>query len=258
MDTGPKTEFPVSKFTNVFVSYSHADASLVAPVVKLLRVNKSLVFQDTDSIQAGKRWRSQIAEALAKSDLVVVFWCNHASQSEEVSKEWKSAIEQEKDLLPLLLDATPLPPKLTDFQWIDFRGMVGAHHSSVAPPRQSSAHTSSAFWSLIVGLAVFGIGAVLSWYYLIPMEALPPLSAPEPPGPTPAPPPAPVETDLLNFVISTLIPLGVLFAATAGLVWLFQRWRSRRAVSKAIQQHIARELGSEILRRTALMRDAGA
>jgi hypothetical protein len=30
---------------NVFVSYSHADASLVAPVVKLLRVNKSLVFQ---------------------------------------------------------------------------------------------------------------------------------------------------------------------------------------------------------------------
>lgn len=35
-----------SEGTTVFVSYSHADASLVAPVVKLLRVNKSLVFQD--------------------------------------------------------------------------------------------------------------------------------------------------------------------------------------------------------------------
>src|SRR5687767_5779573 len=96
--------------TNVFVSYSHADAPLVAPVVKLLRVNKSLVFQDVDSIQPGKRWRSEISTWLTESHLVVIFWCDHASRSDEVSKEWKAAIEQEKDLLPLLLDATPLPP----------------------------------------------------------------------------------------------------------------------------------------------------
>ncbi len=36
---------------NIFVSYSHADAALVGPVVKLLGVNKSLVFQDVDGIQ---------------------------------------------------------------------------------------------------------------------------------------------------------------------------------------------------------------
>lgn len=47
--------------THVFVSYSHADASLVAPVVKLLRVNQSLVFQDVDSSDPGKRWRGEIA-----------------------------------------------------------------------------------------------------------------------------------------------------------------------------------------------------
>ena len=120
-----------SQSTNVFVSYSHADASLVAPVVKLLRVNKSLVFQDVDDIQPGKRWRSEIAKGITKSHLVVVFWCNHASQSAEVSKEWKAAIEQEKDLLPLLLDATPLPSELGQFQWIDFRGTVGANHGSI-------------------------------------------------------------------------------------------------------------------------------
>src|SRR5215467_9324354 len=98
-----------SENTNVFVSYSHADASLVAPVIKLLHVNKSLVFQDIDDIQPGRRWRSEIAKALVESHLVVVFWCDHASRSNEVSKEWKAAIELEKDLLPLLLDATPLP-----------------------------------------------------------------------------------------------------------------------------------------------------
>jgi hypothetical protein len=62
-----------SKNTNVFVSYSHADSSLVDPVVKLLRINKSFVFQDIDGIQPGKRWRSEIAQALAESHLVVVF-----------------------------------------------------------------------------------------------------------------------------------------------------------------------------------------
>ncbi len=126
--------------THVFVSYSHADASLVAPIVKLLRVNKSLVFQDIDGIQPGERWRSEIARGLAESHLVVVFWCDHANRSDEVSKEWKAAIEQEKDLLPLLLDATPLPPGLGEFQWIDFRGTVGANHSSIA----SAANDTSA------------------------------------------------------------------------------------------------------------------
>ena len=120
-----------SESINVFVSYSHADVVLVSPVVKLLRVNKSLVFQDIDTIQPGKRWRGEIGKALAESQLVVVFWCTHASGSNEVSKEWQAAIEQEKDLLPVLLDATPLPSELAEFQWIDFRGTVGASHSSI-------------------------------------------------------------------------------------------------------------------------------
>jgi hypothetical protein len=120
-----------SQTINVFVSYSHADAVLVAPVVQLLRVNKSLVFQDTDGIQPGKRWRGEIAKALAESNLVVVFWCDHACRTTEVATEWKGAIEQEKDVLPLLLDATPLPSELGQFQWIDFRGTVGANHSPI-------------------------------------------------------------------------------------------------------------------------------
>src|SRR5688572_12843289 len=93
---------------NVFVSYSHADASLVTPVVRLLRVNQSLVFQDADGIAPGTKWRDEIAKALSASNLVVVFWCQHAFRSNEVSSEWRAAIEQGKDVLPLLLDATPL------------------------------------------------------------------------------------------------------------------------------------------------------
>jgi hypothetical protein len=116
------------KQTHVFVSYSHADSSLVAPIVKLLRLNKSPVFQDIDGIQPGKKWRHEIDTALIKSQLVVVFWCHHADQSDEVSKEWKAAIAYKKNLLPLLFDHTPLPQELSEFQWIDFREMVGTIH----------------------------------------------------------------------------------------------------------------------------------
>jgi hypothetical protein len=117
--------------TNVFVSYSHSDESLVGPVVRLLRVNDSLVFQDKDRIPPGKRWREEIAKALAEAKLVVVFWCHHASESEEVFQEWTAAVAQKKDVLPLLLDETPLPEALGAFQWIDFRAVVGANHRAV-------------------------------------------------------------------------------------------------------------------------------
>jgi hypothetical protein len=123
---------------NVFVSYSRDDESLVAPVVRLLRVNTSYVFQDIDGIRPGKKWREEIARGIAESNLVVVFWCNHACQSAAVGAEWRAAIEQKKDLLPLLMDATPLPGELRDFQYIDFRGTVGESHSSY--PSNTPAH----------------------------------------------------------------------------------------------------------------------
>lgn len=121
-----------SQAIKVFVSYSHADASLVAPVVRLLRVNKSLVFQDADRIPPGKRWREEIAKALAESKLVVVFWCDHASRSNEVSTEWRAAIEQDKDLLPLLLDATPCPQS-----WAPFSGLTFEEQSARTTARST-------------------------------------------------------------------------------------------------------------------------
>jgi len=244
-----------SQSTNVFVSYSHADASLVAPVVELLRANKSLVFQDTDSIPPGKRWRSEIAKALDESHLVVVFWCDHASRSDEVSKEWNTAIEQQKNLLPLLLDATPLPPELDEFQWIDFRGIVGANHSSIDSsandvktrrPKQWLA-IPSARWLSVPGLAVtFATAAAL---YLFRAEREP---APVVPKPS-VPPVPPVES--FDFVL-TLLLLSV-FAVTACLLWL---WRRKRVESQPrdIERRIANELEAEILRRTALRRDGRA
>ncbi len=211
--------------TNVFVSYSHADASLVAPVVKLLRANKSFVFQDIDRIQPGKKWRSEIAMALTEAQLVVVFWCDHANRSDEVLKEWKAAIEQEKDLLPLLLDTTLLPPELGEFQWIDFRGTVGANHSSIKPPApeppgQNWAPRKSSWFSL-VGLATVVIAVVsVSLFTLITLENDPQVKPPINHS-------LPEEGATIN---SIFLIVSVVLAITACVVWFLRRWSKRRKV----------------------------
>lgn len=254
----------LSESTNVFVSYSHVDASLVAPVVKLLRVNKSLVFQDIDDIQPGKRWRSEIARGLAGCHLVVVFWCDHASQSDEMSKEWKAAIEQEKDLLPLLLDATPLPPELGEFQWIDFRGTVGPNHSSIVSSANdvmasASRPAKSGRWLSVAGLTAGFVAAVaVSLFTLSAPQIPPPVETPFPSYPDVF---APASNNSLNI----LLVLALLLAVAAFATWLLRRRpKPPRSVVRArphageIEQRIAVEIETEILRRAALRRDAGA
>lgn len=240
--------------TAVFVSYSHADASLVAPVVNLLRANKSFVFQDVDRIQPGKKWRSEISSALAEAQLVVVFWCDHASRSNEVSKEWKAAIEQEKDLLPLLLDGTPLPPELSEFQWIDFRGTVGATHTSIGSKALDPTTAQKPGWLLpMAGLAavvVTAVGMSLFVFLEQPVEL-----ASSTPSPIDIPLPPPNVEDSTS--VSALILASIVFIAAAFAVWFFRR-RSKRGEIPVkistrfgeIERRIATELEAEMLRRT--------
>jgi len=266
---------------SVFVSYSHADASLVAPVVRLLRVNKSLVFQDADGINPGARWRDAIAKALSESNLVVVFWCDHALRSNEVSSEWRAAIEQGKDLLPLLLDGTPLPSELSAFQWIDFRGTVGANHNAIAAASQSVTPRRRVVWSAVAAAAVAVILTSV-WtltrvqYGAIPSEhtsvnAPSPLDNPSPPLPgnasTSPPADTPPKDTITTLPVAAAADRWILLLVTvvvvlgAGLLGLRQ-WRRKgrkqdRSVEASwprpgtIEHRIAAQLEAEIIRRTA-------
>jgi len=114
---------------NIFISYSHTDTALVSPMVQLLRINNEYVFQDFDSITPGKKWGEEINQAIDDAKLFVLFWCKHSKRSKEVQKEYLRAYELEKDILPVLLDNAPLPKKLSEFQWIDFRSI--GHRKSI-------------------------------------------------------------------------------------------------------------------------------
>jgi len=123
---------------NVFVSYSPADDLLVSAIVSILSAsNGAIVYCDADSMRTGGRWREDVGTAIAAANVVLVFWCHHSNTSYEVRKEFALALEQGKDVLPLLLDGTPLPSKLAGCRSIDFRARVGVIHES--SPEQAEA-----------------------------------------------------------------------------------------------------------------------
>jgi hypothetical protein len=91
------------------------------------------VFQDITSIVPGKNWRSEIEGALQTCDLFAVFWSENSAQSEEIRQEYKTAISKNKDVVPILLDSTPLPGELSNYQCVDLRREPDPQPSQGAP-----------------------------------------------------------------------------------------------------------------------------
>ncbi len=114
---------------NIFVSYSPADNELVSAIVSLLSAsNGAIAYCDADSMRASPKWREELERAISEANVVLMFWCHHSNTSYEVRKEFALALDQGKDVLPLLLDGTPLPSRLADRRTIDFRARVGVIH----------------------------------------------------------------------------------------------------------------------------------
>lgn len=114
----------------IFISYSRSDRKLVGPVTELLRAaldgltsdaGRELVFLDLDGIPPGRRWRNEIWDAIGRAEKVFLFWCGHASKSENVREEYTQAISRGKQLVPVILDDTPLPREVAPYQGIDLR-----------------------------------------------------------------------------------------------------------------------------------------
>jgi hypothetical protein len=219
---------------SIFISYSHEDSSLVGPIVALLRASEALVIQDADSIRPGKRWREEIGTAISGASVVVVFWCYHARASQEVENEITAAIAQRKDILPLLLDETPLPSDLAGFQYIDFRAAFGKGHGIaqdrdvLKPPR-----AWQAIWWIAIALSPFTPLAATAWI---------PTSYPA--------------VLFQQCLIALLVP--VLLVQVVGLVlyavWLWRRWVRQRQVAHdrapGGYQVLAQTIEAELVRRT--------
>jgi hypothetical protein len=107
LTSGNDARTPVS----VFVCYAHDDESRVYPLIEWLAGEGVDVWYDK-GIEAGSLWRHEIAKALARSTHVLFFVSRASLSSPHCDREVQYAVDHEKRLIPVYLDAAELTPAL--------------------------------------------------------------------------------------------------------------------------------------------------
>jgi hypothetical protein len=108
----------------VFISYASADHRRVnelASLMKTLGHDGFDIFMDYRFILSGRRWRDQLGEALRASDVLLVFWTQHAAESRWVRWEFETFARDfpDRPLVPVRGDTTYLPETLQLYQYLD-------------------------------------------------------------------------------------------------------------------------------------------
>jgi hypothetical protein len=92
----------------VFVSYAHKDSVSVFPELQELRLNGYRVWYD-EGIDPGNEWPEEVAMALSRAMVFLVFISPNAVVSQNVRNEINFAINNRKPFLAVYLTETELP-----------------------------------------------------------------------------------------------------------------------------------------------------
>ena len=101
----------------VFISYSKNQRHEADEIAKEIKSNHNVnVWIDYSGLSAGEVWRREIDEAIKRSSLIIVLVSRDSVNSQYVTYEWAYALGLGRKLLPILLDDTPLHPRLEEIQ----------------------------------------------------------------------------------------------------------------------------------------------
>lgn len=92
----------------VFVSFSHADESVVYPEIRWLQDQGIHIWYD-EGISGGSRWRDAIAGHLSGCHLLLFFVTPRSVASQVCREELEFALDEERPILSVHLEATELP-----------------------------------------------------------------------------------------------------------------------------------------------------
>jgi formylglycine-generating enzyme required for sulfatase activity len=105
----------------VFISHSWNDNDISRRIAHDLRRDGAEIWIDYARIKAGDTLPERISNALEWCDTLVLVWSKSAAASYWVKKEWQSALTLQKEIIPCIIDDTPLPAILCSLVYIDFK-----------------------------------------------------------------------------------------------------------------------------------------
>ena len=93
----------------VFISYSRRDTSFAEQLTQELMQNGADVWFDQLSIEAGSAWDSSIDQAIDNADTMLLLLSKASVTSENVLDEVAFALEENKTIVPVLLEPCEVP-----------------------------------------------------------------------------------------------------------------------------------------------------
>ena len=108
----------------LFISYSRTDQAFVRKLYETLVAEQNEVFVDWESIPPSSQWKSEIAEAIDKADVILCVLSPDYLASDTCRYELASAEAEKKRLIPLVCREVPpsqVPASLAAINWIFFR-----------------------------------------------------------------------------------------------------------------------------------------
>ena len=107
----------------VFLSYARVDEGCAAAVEHELRRRGHRVWRDRPDLGAGTNWAAAIDEAIAGADHFVIFLSAESVKSPQVARELALAFEQQKNVVPILIETCLLPESVRHLNCIDWRAV---------------------------------------------------------------------------------------------------------------------------------------
>jgi len=98
--------------TTIFVSHSWQDKTIADKLAADL-AGVATVWLDSQQTKPGVNIGESVNAGLEDCDIAIVLWSQHAAASAWVEKEAAYAFELSKDVIPIMLDATPMTGSLT-------------------------------------------------------------------------------------------------------------------------------------------------
>src|SRR5260370_41096627 len=97
--------------TCVFVSHSSEDNYFVDFLIELLKFHRVDIWVDQSNLKAGSVFPSDIEQALATCDSMLVVISQHSSESRWITREISAfkAVNADRPVIPLVIDAEADP-----------------------------------------------------------------------------------------------------------------------------------------------------
>lgn len=104
---------------SVFLCYSRNDLKIAEQIVESLEDSNIGVWFDLKDIPAGGDWDKEVNKALFNCKILVVIISNSSIDSEEVLNEISVALDDKKEIVPIKIDNSRLPLRISRKQYIN-------------------------------------------------------------------------------------------------------------------------------------------